>query len=107
MNPTIKEFHKYLDNRVGWKPKGRLVPSAGKASVGHRPPAEPRPECLILGVGAKASFESWCLRFPRLAPLSQHVYQLTNSLISSEPHHEKCQSFVAAGIQASPGMRRI
>jgi len=46
MNPTIKEFHKYLDK--SWlETKGRLVPSAGKASVAHRPPAEPRPECLF------------------------------------------------------------
>jgi hypothetical protein len=50
MNPTIKEFHKYLDNRVGWKRRDDSFQARAKASVGHRPAAEPRPECLILGV---------------------------------------------------------
>ena len=65
---------KYLDNRfVGHEGTTRSKPrqSVWASSATTR---APRPECLILGVGAKASFESWCLRFPRLAPSSQYVY---------------------------------
>ena len=43
MNPTIKEFHKYLDNRVGWKRRDDSFQAQAKRLwvIGHPPSHAP------------------------------------------------------------------